>query len=114
MPIRYLALPSYAVVNAAHSDLGPWCSGDSRLDEAATLALASNDKQALCETRLYQAVLYNALGGDPMHARAAAEASHDLAVTLGDRYTQLHSRIWLGCALHTSAISTTRAGCCYR
>ena len=70
------------------------------LEEAAQLAQPLNDAHRLCETRLYESVLSNGLGGDPHRARATAEESLRLAVELGDTYMSSNSRVWLGCALH--------------
>jgi predicted ATPase/class 3 adenylate cyclase/DNA-binding CsgD family transcriptional regulator len=69
------------------------------LDEATDLAQACDDRRALCEIRLYQAVA-GGIWGDPVSARAAAEECRDLGDALGDRFASWNSRVWLGIALY--------------
>ena len=69
------------------------------MDEATDLAQTCDDRRALCEIRLYQAVA-GGIWGDPVSARAAAEECRDLGDALGDRFASWNSRVWLGIALY--------------
>ena len=74
--------------------------------EAIDLVRASGDKWSLYQIFSHQATV-GVMAGEPIAARAAAEAGRDLADAIGDSFFSRTCRAWLGTALTIREISPT-------
>ena len=73
-------------------------AADQYFAEAIDLVRVTGDQWSLCQIFSHQATV-GVFAGEPIPARAAAEAGRDLADALGDQFISRGCRAWLGTAL---------------